>query len=221
MMTAGPTRRTVGLRTGGRSERVVASVLSATLAELARVGYATLRLEDVAERAGVAKTTVYRRFPTKTDLVHAAIRAIGEHDSALPDTGDVRRDILELLERSMKIFDTPQGRAIARLITTERAVDREIETVALRLKDEARERRAHLIERAKERGELPEDADPVLVMDTIFTFVMSRLVRFGERTDRTTCKRLIDLVITGAEHGGGGLAKTSAPKRPKRARRRS
>jgi AcrR family transcriptional regulator len=181
--------------------------LSAALEELARVGYAPLRLEDVADRAKVAKTTVYRRFPTKAELVHAAIRAAGDYDAPLPDTGDVRRDILELLDRSIRLFDTPQGRAIARMLTTEgpAAEAKEIEALLRRIKSETRARRAEVIRRAQARGELPDDADATLIMDAVFTSVMSPLVRFGERTSRSTCKRLIDLVVTGAKHGGGRI----------------
>ena len=60
-------RRTVGARTGGRSERVVRDVLRAAIEELSTNGYSALRVEDVAARAGVNKTTVYRRWPTKAD----------------------------------------------------------------------------------------------------------------------------------------------------------
>ena len=66
------------VRSGGRSARIVADVLRATAEELARVGYAALRMEEVARVAGVNKTTVYRRWPTKEDLVSAALLALPE-----------------------------------------------------------------------------------------------------------------------------------------------
>src|SRR4051794_11893312 len=59
--TAETSRRTVGARIGGRSERVVRDVLRAAIVTLGRSGYGALRVEDVAESAGVNKTTVYRR----------------------------------------------------------------------------------------------------------------------------------------------------------------
>jgi hypothetical protein len=110
--------------------------------------------------------------------------------------------MLALLEHSMKLIARPEGRAVARLMTTER-VDPEVEDLCRVLKDESRARRAQLITRAGERGELPKDVDPYLVVDCIFAPVMSRILRFNERVDRETCERLIDLVVTGAEHGGG------------------
>ncbi len=198
----GPTRRTTGARTGGRSERVVAAVLGAAMAELGAVGYVALRLEDVAARAGVAKTTVYRRWPTKAALITAALDELGRYDDPLPDTGTLRGDILAVLEDAMSRVGTPEGLAIARMVTTERGVP-EVDALVRQLKDKSRNHRAKIVLRAQERGQLPADADPHLILDCVFGVVFARLIRFGEKTDRPTCERLIDLVVTGAEHGGG------------------
>jgi AcrR family transcriptional regulator len=208
----GPTRRTTGARTGGRSERVVASVLHAALAELAHVGYVPLRLEDVATRAGVAKTTVYRRWPTKAELVRAAIHEVGRYHDPLPDTGSLRSDLMAMLESTMKLMATPEGRAVARMVTMEGG-DPEVDELCRTLKAESRRRRASLIVRAQERGELPAEADPSLITDCIFALVFSRVIRFGETVDRATCERVIDLVVTGAEHGGGHRPRTGRRRR--------
>ncbi len=202
----GPSRRTTGARTGGRSERVVAAVLHAVLTELARVGYVALRHEDVATRAGVAKTTIYRRWPTKVDLVEAALREFSRQEEPLPDTGSLRKDILAILETTMARLSTPEGRAIARLVTMEGA-DPRIETLCLGLREESRRHRAEVVVRAQRRGELPREVDAILMVDCVFGLVMARLIRFGEKVDRATCERLIDLVVTGAEHGGGKRAR--------------
>ena len=202
----GPARRTTGARTGGRSERVVASILSAALTELAHVGYVALRLEDVASRAGVAKTTVYRRWPTKAELVRDAVTQTVARETPLPDTGSLRTDMRVMLERTMALMSTPEGMAVARLITTE-SVDPEVEELCRNLREQARSHRASLIVRAQERGELPAEADAMLITDSVFAVAMSRLIRYGERLDRATCERLIDLVVTGAEQGGGQHAR--------------
>ena len=70
-------------RVGGRSARVVADVLRVTLELIGEHGFAGLRVEDVAARAGVNKTTIYRRWPTRADLVVAALIEL-----ATPPTGD-------------------------------------------------------------------------------------------------------------------------------------
>ena len=99
-------------------------------------------------------------------------------------------------------MSTPEGLALARLVTTE-SVDPELDELCRSLREDARNRRASLVVRAQERGELPAEADPMLITDSVFVFAISRLIRYGERLDRPTCERLIDLVVTGAEHGGG------------------
>src|SRR5262245_42346850 len=116
---AEPPRRTGQQRLGGRSERVVRDVIQATAAELARVGYAALRVEDVAAQAGVNKTTVYRRWPPKADLVGAALRGVRGAPPEPPDTGSVRADLLLLLREVIAVVSTPEGRSIHRMITVE------------------------------------------------------------------------------------------------------
>lgn len=200
----GPTRRTMGARTGGRSERVVRDVMRATIDELARVGYGPLRVEDVAARAKVNKTTVYRRWPTKAELVRSAVLMLAGFGEPVPDTGAVRIDLLEMLRRAIAFLRRPESRAIARLVTLE-AGDPDVERLARELRATSHARRSVVVERAKARGEIAEDVDAVLVLDAIFAPIMSRALRFGETVDDATLERLVDLVVTGAEHGGGAV----------------
>ena len=77
-----------------RDEAVDQRVLSAAWGLLHAGGYAALNVDDVAERAGVAKTTLYRRWPTKDHLaIAAAAQVLGE--VPIPDSGDLRRDLAE------------------------------------------------------------------------------------------------------------------------------
>jgi AcrR family transcriptional regulator len=177
-------------------------VLAATMVELAASGYGRLRVEDVAARAGVNKTTIYRRWPAKEDLVAAALtERIGEEDE-LPDTGTVRGDLAALVRRTVAFLERPDGRAVARLLTVE-AGDPEVDRIARRLRAEVSERRLEPIRRAIARGELPPDVDARLVTDAVFAPVTMRLMRFGERVDDATIARLVDLAIRGVEGGGG------------------
>ena len=203
--------KTVGARTGGRSERVVREVLEATLDQLARVGYAALRTEDVAERAGVAKTTVWRRWPTKADLVHAAI-VQAKGDDELPDFGDVRLDLFAVVEFVLAKLKTPSGRAIARLVTNEGG-DPEVDRLARNLREESRGRRAEVIRRAIERGELPADTDESLVVDMVFAPLISGALRWNEWPTDERIARVIDLAVTGAENGGGRVRYDRAGRR--------
>ncbi len=195
-------RRTMGARNGGRSERVVRDVLSAAISELARAGYGALRVEDVADLARVNKTTVYRRWPTKSDLIAAAVRAVAGHHEPLPDTGTARGDLTEMLGRAIAFARTAEGRAFTRLITAEGG-DPDVDRLSRTLRDGIMEQRSKIIVRAQERGELPLGIDARMMLDAIFSPVMMRVLRFGEDVDGPTAAAFVDLVVTGAQHGSG------------------
>jgi len=97
-------------RPGGRSARVVHDVLDAVLAELAERGYALLSMEAVAQRAGVNKTTIYRRWPTKPELVLHALQELSIRSVAVPETGTVREDLIQTLRQLSTGMSSPLGR---------------------------------------------------------------------------------------------------------------
>ena len=80
-----------------RGEELYAAIFEATLAELAEVGYSRLAMERIAARAGASKASLYRRWPSRAELVIAALgHHYGESEPA-PDTGNLRDDALTLL----------------------------------------------------------------------------------------------------------------------------
>src|SRR5262245_40170336 len=99
-------RRSEGRGPLVRGEAVVRGVLTAALEELGQTGYGALRIEDVAARAGVNKTTVYRRWPTKEDLVRAALLAMTVDKFVVPNTGSLRGDLLEMARRMVAMTQT-------------------------------------------------------------------------------------------------------------------
>src|SRR4051812_48249793 len=139
------TRRTEGVRVKGRAARVVSDVLIATAEELSRVGYAALRVEDVAARSGVNKTTIYRRWPTKPELVAASVRAVWETPE-VPDTGSLRNDFVASLKKTAAFAMSPIGRGLTRVIQMERAHP-ELEPIAIALRADFRNLRQVLVQR--------------------------------------------------------------------------
>src|SRR5882724_3495319 len=107
-----PRPRKARPRTGGRSARVVTEVLSATLEVFAEQGYAGVSVEAVAARAGVNKTTIYRRWPTKAELLGAALFSLRDEEPEAPNTGSLREDLLTVLRRLVARAETPRYRAI-------------------------------------------------------------------------------------------------------------
>lgn len=193
------TRRTGGVRTSGRAARVVEDVLCATSQELSRVGYAALRIEDVAQRSGVNKTTIYRRWPTKAELVAAALQGLSIQPTA-SDTGTLRGDLLEYLQSYAAFAGSSLGRGISRMMLSERTHP-EVEPIARALREKHRRSRASIVERAIARGELPEGTSPALVAELAFAPVYTRLVTQSAKADDAFLGSVVDVVIAGARAG--------------------
>lgn len=167
-------------RPGGRSARVRQAVLDATLAELADGSYETLRIEDIAARAGVNKTTVYRRWPTKADLVADAALANSSRAVPVPDTGTLEGDLRELARAVAANIGREPGRRTTRNLV---AVACASEEVAERMAAFWSERLALtrvVVERAVARGEADPDVDPHVVIETLVGTLYVRLLLTGE-----------------------------------------
>jgi AcrR family transcriptional regulator len=203
------TRRTEGVRTHGRSARVVEDVLKATLEEIGRVGYEALRFEDVATLSGVNKTTIYRRWPTKIELVGAALRHLITPNEP-PETGSVRGDLLELLREVVKRAESPTGRGLLRMMQNEGSHP-EVEQMKRSLHADHVRARAIVVEHAVARGELPPNIDAELVIELAFAPVMRRVVNGIAPADEEFLEAAVDVILAGARAG-------AATRRPSRSR---
>jgi AcrR family transcriptional regulator len=193
-------RRTGQQRLGGRSERVVRDVTRATAAELARVGYAELRVEDVAAQAGVNKTTIYRRWPTKADLVAATMQALKGVPEELPDLGAVRLDLLALAREAVVRASTCEGQSLHRVITLE--IDHpEVASIARALRTDWFAPWEAVLARAVARKELPEHSDADLMIEMIMGPVFSKLRR-REPVEDEFLAAVVNMVVLGAKGGG-------------------
>jgi len=189
------TRRTEGVRIKGRAARVVSDVLTATAEELSRVGYGALRVEDVAARSSVNKTTIYRRWPTKPELVGAALRAVWQSPE-VPDTGSLRSDFVASLTKTAAFAMSPIGRGLTRVIQVERAHP-ELEPIARSLREGLRSRREVLVQRGIDRQELPPDIDARFLHDMMTAPIFSRLFTDGEPVDAAFIENVVDVVLSG------------------------
>ena len=106
------TERTVRRRPGGRSARVRTAVLSATTEILAQRGYDDLSYEEVADRADVHRTTLYRWWPTKADLVLDAMLTRAGSVVQMRHTHDLEADVLAFLRAVVRHVTSPLGRAV-------------------------------------------------------------------------------------------------------------
>ncbi|RYE89967.1 MAG: TetR/AcrR family transcriptional regulator, partial [Myxococcales bacterium] len=178
-----------------RGEPVVRAVLEATLDELASVGFAALNIERIAERAGVNKTTVYRRWPTKSDLVAAAMFA-HKKDLELPDTGNLRDDLIALLLNGARFMSEPRGKSLFRVLMGERH-NNELSQLSERMRRDGEHSPRILLQRAIARGELPPDIDLHLLMQTLFGPIIHRVFLDNDVFERDEAERLVDIVLHG------------------------
>src|SRR6266704_2718003 len=85
-----------------RSERAHEAILEATLDLLLEEGFTRMSIEAVATRAGVGKATIYRRWPSKADLVVEAVACRKEQPFVDPDSGGVREDLVSLARQAFR-----------------------------------------------------------------------------------------------------------------------
>lgn len=181
-----------------RGQRLVDNVMRAVLDEMASAGYAALSIEAVAARANVNKTTIYRRWPTKLDLVRAAFDC-ARPDRVLPDTGTLRGDLVALVDEMAHDLTMPGGRAIVGRIMADEGP--ELAGLLASLHAQASSENAPIIERAIARGELPPGTEPSLILDVLMAANIHFLflLHAGDVGRRA---QLVDLILDGALHGG-------------------
>lgn len=180
----------------GRGVCVVRRVLEATREELASVGYRALRAEDVATRAKVHKTTVYRRWSTKRDLVHDAMVDLVDPLADLSDTGSFRSDLLTLVRELARFMASIEGQGVVRMLMAE-SMDPEVASISDSLRTRKDGPIRDMFERAIARGELRPNVDPELLKCLLMGTVHNRLFIVCQPLDELFLTRLVDLVIEG------------------------
>ena len=188
-------------RTGGRSARVVREVLDAALKLFAEQGYGGLSVEAVAARAGVNKTTIYRRWPSKAELLAAAFVALRDDEPQPPDTGSLREDLLQLLRQVAARMATPTWRALMQSLLLGNA-DPELQALVQRMRDTRPAIPPVVIERAIRRRELPPGSDPELIVSALLGPLHVRIVWKHLGVDERFLRGLVNLVVSGAAAGG-------------------
>jgi AcrR family transcriptional regulator len=190
-------------RPGGRSARVRAAVLAATLELLAEQGYDGAELPEIARRAGVHPTTVYRRWGTKATLVGEALLERSRTLSPTPDTGALRTDLERLLLDGAALVHTPAVRALFEVLLAE-STDPSAEVAAARDRFWA----AHLdeagviVERAVGRSELPAGTDPAALVDLVIGPALLRLVMMGQDLGPSEVSAIVARAVAALRPGG-------------------
>ncbi|MFF0773088.1 TetR/AcrR family transcriptional regulator [Nonomuraea wenchangensis] len=137
-----------------RGEALDAAIHRATLDELAESGYAGLTMERVAERAKAGKASLYRRWPSRLELVAEAVRTVLPTPESVPDTGELRGDLIAMLGQAARALSGPAGEALRGLLGE--ALSSGSQLGAMRRTSQGMGRKAmeEVVRRAVERGEV-------------------------------------------------------------------
>ena len=184
-----------------RVARTRATVLGAAIDLLAERGYSGFSVEGVVERTGVAKTTLYRHWPTRDDLLAAAIARLDggglDGREPLPDTGSVRQDLLDLLARRVRAARTTQWERCMPALVEAAAYHPELATLIARLTTQILVQIETLLGRGIERGELRGDLDPQLAASALIGPIVFRRLLLHEAPTLRRVTAVIDLIMQG------------------------
>jgi len=189
-----PARKTVGRP---RSDRAHRAILNAARVELVENGFSRFRLEHVAARAGVAKATIYRRWPSKEALAQDLLAQLAAPHIAVADVGDTRAELRATVASVVHaVAETDYGpviRALLSQIAINPALGDPFRETIVRAR---REEVARVIGRGIERGDLRVEADLGVATELLVGPVYFRLM-FGGELGSDFAERIADGVYRG------------------------
>ncbi|WP_329090781.1 MULTISPECIES: TetR/AcrR family transcriptional regulator [unclassified Streptosporangium] len=172
-------------------------IFQATLELLATKGYEGLTMEGVAERSGVNKTTIYRWWPSKAALLAAALIEADLLAMEPPDTGTLRGDLEALVGGMAALLTRPPSAGVAVAALGAAVHHAELGEAAQRFFADRFAREEAVFERARRRGELSAEADPMLIVDLLAGAVWLRTVFRGLPLGDDFAARAVSTVLDG------------------------
>jgi AcrR family transcriptional regulator len=179
-----------------RSEEARRKALAAATDLLVERGVANLTIEEVAHRSGVAKTTIYRHWPERASLIIDTVRSTFEHVGT-PDTGSLRGDLEAFFGGMVRADLTGTVGQLMPCLIDAAGRDPEIELLLDRIAIERQQPVLAIVARAQERGELPLDLDPRVVVGTIVGPIVFRKLVWRQPLDAAYVGGCLDVAIAG------------------------
>ncbi len=174
-----------------RSRRVI---LEAVLEELGAVGYGALTIEAVAARAGVGKSTIYRHWRGKLELVEDAFRTL-KAPVVVPEGGDLREKVVSMLEQIACLVEQSTYSTCMPALIEASERDPEVRDFHRRFSAERRAVLVDLLRDAVESGELPAGSDPDLLADALVGTIFLRRLMLHEPLDPAAVPELVDQLL--------------------------
>ncbi len=189
------------LRPGGRTARTRAAVLEAVIGELTEHGYAGATVERVAARAGIAKTTIYRRWGGLDGLLADLMTEYAAQEIPVPDEGDLGSDLRGLARTVVAALGHPAIRAAFASVVTAAVQDPAARQVLFRFTAARAATMSIIVNRAVCRGEVPAATDAAEVIQTVTAQLYYRLFVAGEPLSPATADHAADIAAAAARAG--------------------
>ncbi len=186
-----------GARAGAgrpRDLEAAQAILDKTLLE--KQGYEALSIDAVAAAAGVAKTTIYRHWPSKPELVAAAARPLFQELDEAPLRGSVRAELVQLLEYVRSLMSGRSGR-ILRILLREAGTHAPVNELVQPAIYRRRRLFAQVLNRAIARGELRSDLDQDIVVDLLLGPLWVRTTVTTAPIPQDLAEQVVDSVLRG------------------------
>jgi AcrR family transcriptional regulator len=182
---------------------VDAAILAAAVELLAERGF-DLTFDEVAARAGVGRTSVFRRYATKQDLVLAAAEQVTIERIEVPDSGSLRGDLRAAVTRIYAVFGRADAQALARHALTAAYQSAEGGVILRAVLGRRLELVTEVLERAAARGEIPDSGRAPLVADLLSGVIMARLATGVPLPEKEEADRLTEALAAAAGGRPGG-----------------
>jgi len=174
-------------------------ILRGALEELAFSDYGGLTIEAVAERCGVNKTTIYRKWPDKAALIRAAVLSTIEMFPVGPTAGDLRSDLRRIARMGLRFIGSAEGRSLMRLRLL-RHPEPELAKIAAELNGRQLAAVCALFDAAAQRGEIAPDVNGELLLDMLWGAIHTRAVMKSEAVSARVLEELVDLLVRAAQN---------------------
>jgi AcrR family transcriptional regulator len=182
-----------------RSAQADQAIFAATRRLLEEVGYQRLTIEGIAAEAGVAKTTIYRRYAHKALLVlESRDRAAREQPVPLPDTGSFRSDMVAIAHLVREEISPSSPSSVGAALLGEASRDAEVAERLRAFADFRFGQGKPVYDRAVARGELRADADWRIVAELLVGWIFHVSVVSRREPDDATLEHAVGLIVDGA-----------------------
>ncbi|MGW5774322.1 TetR/AcrR family transcriptional regulator [Streptomyces longwoodensis] len=189
------------VRPGGRTARVRAAVLRAAGDAMAEGGFAHLDLADIARRAEVGRTTVYRRWGSVTGLVADLLTDMAEQSLPRTETGSLLDDLKANARLVQRTLTDPRQGALFKAVIAAATCDARTAQALHRFYETRVEEWAPCVQQAVARGELPEDTDPHEVIRAVSAPLYYRFLTTDDHLDEATADRSAQAAVAAARAG--------------------